>query len=165
MAKRSKRPKRRARKASGWPRDASRRCGLCGKSGNVVRTECCGNWICDDEDEYVLFSFARNSCHRNHRRYTLCGYHHQEGHEGHWQDCAQCRKDFESELELYVHHGTNEYNFETLRNPPEYEPTRCAKCNAIIVLSEGGYTMSPKEGYLCGKCSPVPPPPFLGGTT
>lgn len=32
------------------------RCGLCGKRGRLVRTECCGEWICDDEDSYVLFS-------------------------------------------------------------------------------------------------------------
>ncbi len=58
------------------------RCGLCGKATNLTKTECCGNWICDDEDQYVMFSYARNSCLRNHRRYTLCGYHHTEGHEG-----------------------------------------------------------------------------------
>jgi hypothetical protein len=33
------------------------RCGLCGKRGRLVRTECCGQWICDDEDSYVLFSY------------------------------------------------------------------------------------------------------------
>jgi hypothetical protein len=56
--------------------DAGARCGLCGKKGKLTRTDCCGQWICDDEDKYVMFSYARNSCHRNHRRYTLCGYHH-----------------------------------------------------------------------------------------
>ena len=29
-------------------------------------TPCCNNWICDDEDQYVLFSYAHNSCYRNH---------------------------------------------------------------------------------------------------
>ena len=70
---------------------STRRCGLCGKTGKLVRTDCCGNWICDDEGEYVLFSYARNSCHRNHGRYTLCGYHHNEGHAGDWKDCSECR--------------------------------------------------------------------------
>ena len=51
------------------------RCGLCGKTKNLTKMECCGNWICDDEHKYVMFSYARNSCHRNHLRYTLCGYH------------------------------------------------------------------------------------------
>jgi len=98
------------------------RCGLCGKAKKLKVTECCGQWICDDEEEYVLFSFARNSCDRNHRRLTLCGYHHTEGHTGSWKDCPRCKEDFETEE--YVHYGTNEYNFEKLENPPSYEPTK-----------------------------------------
>ncbi len=55
------------RKGGGMPKNTSKskptgpRCGLCGKTGNLIRTECCGNWICDDEDKYVIFSYARNS--------------------------------------------------------------------------------------------------------
>jgi DNA-directed RNA polymerase subunit RPC12/RpoP len=127
-----------------------RRCGLCGATTNLVKTECCGNWICNDEENYVMFSFARNSCSRNHRRYTLCGYHFNEEHGGKWQDCAECRNSFETEM--YVYYGTNEYNFEVLENPPEYEPTKCAECGAIIVLGDGGY-MTSKDGYLCPKCT------------
>jgi len=97
--------------------------GLCRKTTNLTETECCNNWICDDEDQYVSFSYARNSCFRNHRRYTLCGYHHAEGHSGHWKECSQCRED--TETEMYVYYGTNEYNFEKLENPPDYEPTKC----------------------------------------
>ena len=44
-----------------------KKCFICGATKNLVRTECCGKWICDDEDKYVVFSYARNSCHRNHR--------------------------------------------------------------------------------------------------
>lgn len=58
------------------PQQGGARCGLCGKTKNLTKTECCGSWICDDEHEYVMFSSDRNSCSRNHRRYTLCGYHH-----------------------------------------------------------------------------------------
>jgi hypothetical protein len=126
------------------------RCGLCGKTKNLTKTKCCGQWICDDEDQYVLFSYARNSCNRNHDRYTLCSYHHNEGHTGDWKTCQKCREDFESEI--YVYYGTNEYNFEKLENPPDYEPTRCAKCNQVIVLSEGGYSMRGGE-YYCANCS------------
>lgn len=100
------------------------RCGLCGKAGKLAKTECCGQLICDDEENYVLFSYARNSCSRNHRRFTLCGYHHNEGHPGSWKDCPRCREDFKTED--YVYSGTNEYNFEKLENPPAYEPTKCA---------------------------------------
>ena len=70
--------KLRKQKKSGTSSKASQkpRCGLCGKTENLTKTECCGQWICDDEDQYVMFSFARNSCWRNHRRFTLCGYHY-----------------------------------------------------------------------------------------
>lgn len=126
------------------------RCGLCGKRKRLIRTDCCGQWICNDEDSYVLFSYARNSCHRNHRRMTVCAFHHGEGHAGNWQDCPECRASFPTEI--YVWYGTNEYNFEKLPNPPAYEPTRCDGCGVVIKLSEGGYSQGPK-GTLCEKCS------------
>ena len=73
---------------------AQPRCGLCRKTGNLTRTDCCGQWICDDEHTYVLFSFARNSCSRNHSRYTLCAYHHHEGHTGDWQTVSEMLREF-----------------------------------------------------------------------
>lgn len=126
------------------------RCGLCGGTGNLTKTLCCNNWICDDEDEYDLFSYARNSCFRNHDRYTLCARHYHEGHQGNWSSCKQCRNDFE-ETEMYAWYGTNEYNFTKLKNPPQYEPTRCSKCDKIIVLGEESYVMSNK-GFFCARC-------------
>jgi hypothetical protein len=128
------------------------RCGLCGKRGKLTKTECCGQWICDDEANYVLFSYAHNSCSRNHRRYTLCAYHYNEGHKGDWQSCKKCRKEIETEM--YVYYGTNDYNFVKLENPPSYEPTRCTGCNQVIKLGTDGYTVS-KEGTYCMSCSPV----------
>jgi hypothetical protein len=125
------------------------RCGLCGKTKNLTRTECCGNWICDDEHTYRLFSYAHNSCMRNHRRYTLCGTHHSEGHSGRWQDCKKCRNGIETEM--YVWYGTNEYNFETLPNPPSFKPTLCSRCQRRIVLGEGGYVWSGGK-YICARC-------------
>jgi len=126
-----------------------KRCGLCGKTTHLTKTECCDQWICDDEDQYVMFSYARNSCHRNHDRYTLCAFHHLEGHSGKWQTCKKCRESIETEI--YVWYGTNEYNFEKLENPPAYEPTRCAKCNKVIRLGEGGYSQCGNE-YFCMTC-------------
>lgn len=129
------------------------RCGLCGNAQKkLIKTDCCGNWICDDEDEYVLFSYARNSCARNHRRFTLCGFHNTEEHMGDWKTCKKCFTAFEHELEMYVWYGTNEYNFEKLPNPPAYEPRHCQKCGKVIVLSEGGYSV------LCGvyRCDDCP---------
>lgn len=126
------------------------RCGLCGKTENLIKTECCNNWICNDEHKYVLFSYARNSCHRNHRRYTICGYHYIEKHSGRWQDCQICRESFETEM--YVWYGTNEYNFEKLENPPKYKPTRCSRCNNLISLSQDSYS-SLGADYFCEQCT------------
>lgn len=126
------------------------RCGLCGKKSKLTRTDCCGQWICDDEHKYVLFSYARNSCHRNHSRYTLCGYHHNEGHEGDWRNCEECRQGFKTEM--YVWYGTNEYNFVKLENPPKFEPTRCAKCDRVIKLAEESHSTTGGR-YLCEQCS------------
>lgn len=136
------------------PAAAPRRCGLCRKTRKLTKTECCGNWICDDEGNYVLFSYARNSCYRNHRRYTLCGFHHTEEHPGRWTDCQRCLNDI-AETEMCVWYGTNEYNFEKLKNPPAYEPARCAKCRKVIVLSQEAYTTS-GDGYVCGACFGFP---------
>jgi len=132
-------------------RDSQPVCGLCGKSGKLTRTPCCGNWICDDEDQYQLFSYARNSCFRNHDRYTLCAFHYHEGHPGKWQDCKLCREAFDK-TEIYVEHGTNEYNFEKLEDVPEYEPTRCSRCGRVIQLGEGGYSTR-GDDYFCGRCT------------
>ena len=126
------------------------RCGLCGKARNLTKTDCCDQWICDDEHKYVIFSFARNSCSRNHRRYTLCAYHHEEGHSGSWKSCSQCRKSFETEM--YVWYGTNEYNFEKLKNPPTYKPKKCSKCGKIINLGEDGYSQLGSD-YKCAYCT------------
>ena len=140
------------RRRKGRADSAAPRCGLCGKTRNLVRTECCGQWICDDESNYVLFSYASNSCSRNHRRYTLCGFHHTEGHSGAWQDCPGCRNEFETEL--YVHYGTNEYNFTKLENPPSYEPTKCGGCGKVISLGDDGYSIQGRQ-YFCERCTSV----------
>lgn len=128
--------------------EASRRCGLCGKTSRLTKTECCGQWICDDEGSYAMFSFARNSCSRNHGRLTLCGYHHTEGHSGDWRECRECRDTFETEI--YVYYGMNEYNFVKLENPPAYEPTLCAACSTPLRLGDGGYAVSGGNHYCIG---------------
>ncbi len=126
------------------------RCGLCGKTKKLMKTECCGHWICDDEDKYVIFSYARNSCARNHSRYTLCAFHYNEEHEGSWKDCPICRNEFETEM--YVYYGTNEYNFEKLENPPAYLPTKCSICGTTISLGYDGYSQMGRE-YYCEECT------------
>ena len=37
-------------------------------------------------------------------------------------------------------------------NPPAYDPTRCAQCGVVIVLSEGGYS-SVGDQHYCEKCT------------
>jgi hypothetical protein len=143
-------PAKPARRKAAAVNPSTPRCGLCGKRRRLTRTECCGQWICDDEHKYVLFSYARNSCHRNQRHYTLCAHHHDEGHAGSWQDCSKCRANFPTEI--YVWYGTNEYNFQKLVNPPDYAPTTCVGCGTIISLSEDGYSHGP-EGYRCDACT------------
>ncbi len=135
------------------PKAEKPRCGLCGKTKNLTKTECCGNWICDDEHKYKMFTFARNSCHRNHDRYTLCSHHYNEEHPGDWKTCPKCQKDFDTET--YVYFGTNEYNFEKLSNPPKFKPTRCAKCNRVISLSQDGFVLEPSGKYVCMDCSNI----------
>ena len=145
----SRMKKSRKRKSAPGPR-----CGLCGKTRNLTKTECCGNWICDDEHKYRMFSYARNSCSRNHHRYTLCGFHHVEEHAGDWKECSDCRGGFEPEMVVW--YGTNEYNFEKLPNPPSYEPTKCSQCGTVISLGEDEYSIKPaKSGseYWCGECT------------
>jgi hypothetical protein len=154
VAKKSQQPPRRIlrgerRSVREVDKNTGRCCGLCGATDNLTKTECCGQWICDDEDQYQLFSYARNSCHRNHRRFTLCGNHSVGGHEGRWQDCSKCREDFETEM--YVYYGTNEYNFQKLPNPPVFDPTCCSHCGKVINLGEGGYSRSGGK-YTCMEC-------------
>ena len=129
-------------------------CGLCGNMLQLTRTMCCDEWICDDEGDYALFSYARNSCYRNHRRQTLCGYHHAEEHPGDWQDCEKCREEA-MKTEMYVWRGTNEYNFETLEDPPNFEPTHCAECGRRINLGEEGFSVS-GDSYRCEDCTSLP---------
>jgi hypothetical protein len=136
--------------AKSQPKGKKPVCGLCGKTGKVRKTDCCGNWICDDHDKYVPFSYARNSCNRNHDRYTLCGIHHNEGHEGSRKDCQECRDSYNTEM--YVWYATNDYNFEKLENPPKFEPTHCAVCGKVIRLGTEGFSMRGDE-YTCSKCT------------
>jgi hypothetical protein len=128
------------------------KCGLCGKSGSIVKTPCCEKLICNDADQYVAFSYARNSCFANHSRYTLCSYHFNERHSGSWKTCEDCRNDFEPEI--YAGFGTNQHNFERLEKVPEYEPTLCAECQKPISLANDGYTVKPSGEHLCEKCFP-----------
>jgi hypothetical protein len=125
-------------------------CGLCGKTDNLVKTDCCGVWICDEGHKDVGLSSDLNSCFGNHDHYTLCSYHFTHRHKGAWQSCSACRKSFETEM--YVWYGTNNFNFSKLETPPPYEPTKCIDCGCLIVLSSDQYARC-ADGHRCLDCS------------
>ncbi len=135
------------------------KCGLCGSTKNLTKTDCCDNWICDDLDQYEMFSFSHNSCMQNHFKYTICGHHFHSGHTGKWQECQQCLEDFKDNMELFVEFSTNEYNFEILENPPEFKPTLCSKCGRRIKIGQESYTVHKKE-FICSDCENVKIPDF-----
>ncbi len=124
-------------------RQRTHRCGLCGRAGGLARTECCKRWVCGHQIRDGRH-FAPSPCYQKHERFTLCGFHWAEQHDGSWQECERCRREFPTEM--YV------YNFEPLKNPPTFEPTHCAKCGVVISLSRDGHTRSGGE-YWCAACA------------
>jgi hypothetical protein len=122
-------------------------CGLCGKTKDLTKTPCCDQWICDDEHKYVLFSYATNSCYRNHDRYTLCASHHREGHQGKWPSCQRCKDEYP--VENYADFGTNDFNFEKLPNPPEISIT-CVHCGFKSGTVQD-FACQTSRGWFCGK--------------
>lgn len=113
------------------------KCGLCKKTNTesfdacgkqLIRTKCCQNWICDDSHEYVINSFKKTSCWRNHERYTQCGIHFKKGHKEEWQTCKQCEYDNKSDMVTYIDHASNEYNFEPRKDLSRIE-IQCSNCD------------------------------------
>lgn len=133
------------------PTDKKEKCGICGSTTKkLTKTACCSNWICDDYGDYQMLSYARNSCARNHDRYTMCAAHYHEKHKGaDWRECSECRD--HCETEMYVYFSTNEFNFVKLAKPPKFKPTHCNGCNRIIRLSKESYIQS-GGGYYCVEC-------------
>lgn len=129
------------------------RCGLCGKTGKIYYTPCCNNPICDDEDKYELFSYARNSCSRNHRRFTLCSFHFNEGHKGDWKTCQECKNNLHPEM--YDWYGSNEYNFDKLDDLLPFTPIRCGICRSMIFQSQESYAALPDGTYRCERCGKI----------
>lgn len=53
---------------------------------------------------------------------------------------------------MYVWYGKSEYNFETLPDPPAFEPTRCAQCGKVIHMGEDAYSSHGKD-HWCERCT------------
>lgn len=127
--------------------DNKKVCGLCGATDNLTKTFCCNNWICDDSHKYIVFSYAANSCYRNHDRYTLCAYHNHANHPGNWKDCDKCKGEFD--LPNYVDYGTNDANFEKLQNPPKVK-IKCKNCGFESNTVQD-FAIQNSDGWYCNK--------------
>lgn len=73
-----------------------------------------------------MFTYTKNSCYRNHSRYSLCRFHYGEKHSGKWQTCHKCKMTFKKDPEMYVWYATNNYNFEKLPIPKII--IKCCNC-------------------------------------
>ncbi len=90
------------------------KCELCDEEENLILTDCCKNWVCNDEDQLATFSISINQCYQNHFKNTLCGFHYREGHkEPNWKTCQQCKDYFSPEE--YCYFSTNSNNFDITR--------------------------------------------------
>eukprot|EP01094_Clydonella_sp_ATCC50884_P004983 TRINITY_DN13966_c0_g1_i1.p1 TRINITY_DN13966_c0_g1~~TRINITY_DN13966_c0_g1_i1.p1 ORF type:complete len:266 (+),score=62.95 TRINITY_DN13966_c0_g1_i1:82-879(+) len=166
-----------ARVASPIPADAS--CAICGRSASSVRlgrARCCGMIGCDTEDEYVMFSYSKEHCLRSHHRYTVCGYHNEEGHgpeKGLADDWRVCEGDgepcmhgvsatgnrvmassfFGVEVPVDYWYALNAYNevpVPTERVPKGRLFQRCGRCN--IPLIHEGFQVTRTHGRVCQAC-------------
>ncbi|EGG20847.1 hypothetical protein DFA_00712 [Cavenderia fasciculata] len=47
-----------------------------------------GNWVCQKRN------YDKYECQHGHERYTLCAFHHNEGHDKtvSWMDCKECEE-------------------------------------------------------------------------
>eukprot|EP01029_Cantina_marsupialis_P004276 TRINITY_DN1430_c0_g4_i1.p1 TRINITY_DN1430_c0_g4~~TRINITY_DN1430_c0_g4_i1.p1 ORF type:complete len:263 (-),score=43.21 TRINITY_DN1430_c0_g4_i1:210-998(-) len=131
-------------------------CIICGSKRNLTLTECCGMPVCDNEDEYVMFSYSREFCIRNHSRYTLCGFHATEGHDGDWRECSKCFDDLRGEAISW--YGTNGWNctpmLEKDIKKDDMLSEKCVHCGGRIMTGFEGHSSS-RDGISCETCSNI----------
>ena len=139
------------------------KCGLCGNGkGPFTRTECCKRLVCDDEGSYRMMSYSRIHCVRNHRRYSICGHHHAEGHKGKWQNCKKCKKDHDAKKRVsydYASRAGNPFKFNFDQDVVEFDWPRikfpkCDSCRrAIDTMMENFIRCFACHGsFQCDKC-------------
>lgn len=146
--------------------EKNKSCGLCGnRMPPFTLTTCCNRVVCDDQSDYQLMSYARNSCSRNHWRYSLCSFHHTEGHgSSDWKTCQECKSSFE-EYEWFKM-GSNPPEAPACVNFPddvltsETRPAlpRCSQCQKEINFYANeafsvGYCSHGQSGMRCSRCS------------
>ncbi len=71
-------------------------CSFCGdNTAPLVKTPCCERWICCDRS---YLSYRGGGYYQFvHENESICHFHYNEKHEGKWQDCAECRLDFDED--------------------------------------------------------------------
>lgn len=52
----------------------------------------------------------------------------------------------------YVWFGTNQFNFETLPNPPTFRPKFCDTCHKPVKQNTESYSPNHSGGVTCGPC-------------
>ena len=68
---------------------------------------------------------------------------------GHGRIARNVKKNMKPEI--YIWHGTNEFNFEKLKEIPKFEPTKCLKCQRVINLGREPYAVIGDQ-YECFHC-------------
>jgi hypothetical protein len=140
-----------------------KQCGICGSTTErLMRTGCCGNWVCDNEHKYEMMSYSRAFCGRSHARYTICGSHTGSGHHcdkpncpcpridpGDCRACNDCFNDTRGEW-----FGTNGYNFTPSRCPAKgaLHTDECSTCKRRVHTGHEGYSTMPDGSVSCNEC-------------
>jgi hypothetical protein len=139
--------------------EATLKCFICGAGQDEVKlgfTECCNASVCDNEEEYVMFSYSRDLCKRSHSRYTSCGFHHTEGHEGDWRVCSKCPNSGEggNSRSWYATNGFNVTPVLEADIPQGSHITKpCDGCKRRITPGHDGETCHPDGRNTCTSCS------------
>ena len=60
------------------------------RAQKLTKTACCGNWICDDEGNYVIFSTLETVVPETIDDLLPVPHHHEEKHKGDWTTCKEC---------------------------------------------------------------------------
>eukprot|EP01133_Synstelium_polycarpum_P012996 gene12996-15287_t len=154
-------------------KSSEKKCHICGQQPSrnlkLTRTECCGNWVCDNEDQYQLFSGSRDFCGRSHAKYTICGTksHTARKHQSpDWRTCQQCKVEPPEKgmlaglfggppsKESSLYFGTNGYNFMPMLNVPYNRVTvDCGRCKrAFLSYIEGSSLTMGDNTIICPEC-------------
>lgn len=128
-------------------------CAICAGQKNLERADCCGNWICNNEKDYQLYSYSRHFCSRSHRMYTCCGSHHAEGHKGDWRSCEPCT----DRLGGARYYATNVYNVTPALESPRGSTmvtAACTRCGVRVAygIERPADPVYAYDGVVCATC-------------